>query len=314
VAATELALMAGGERVEGALFGNGERTGNVDLVTLALNLFSLGVDPGLDFSDIDEARREVEYCNQLPVHHRHPYVGELVYTAFSGSHQDAIKKGMHAQDRSGSELWDVPYLSIDPKDVGRTYEAIIRVNSQSGKGGVAYLMQVEHHLDLPRGLQVDFAQRVQAITDRRGGELRPDELLATFNEHYLEHVTPYDLLGHSLSSEGGSDRIAARILVDGVERIVEGEGNGPIDALVTALSRELDTAVHVLDYHEHAMGRGEDATAAAYVETDVDGEVVWGVGIHSSIVTASLRAVVNAVNRAHALRAAQEAAAAAFDA
>jgi len=314
VATAELGLMAGAERVEGTLFGNGERTGNVDLVTIALNLLTQGVDPRLDLSSIDEARAIVEECNELPVHPRHPYVGELVYTAFSGSHQDAIKKGMHAQDRSGSELWDVPYLSIDPKDVGRTYEAIIRVNSQSGKGGVAYLMQAEHHLDLPRGLQVDFAQRVQAITDRRGGELRPDELLATFNEHYLEHVTPYDLLGHSLSSEGGSDRIAARLLVDGVERIVEGEGNGPIDALVTALSRELDTAVHVLDYHEHAMGRGEDATAAAYVETDVDGEVVWGVGIHSSIVTASLRAVVNAVNRAHALRAAQEAAAAAFDA
>ncbi len=314
VATAELGLMAGAERVEGTLFGNGERTGNVDLVTIALNLLTQGVDPDLDLSSIDEARAIVEECNELPVHPRHPYVGELVYTAFSGSHQDAIKKGMHAQDRSGSELWDVPYLSIDPKDVGRTYEAIIRVNSQSGKGGVAYLMQVEHHLDLPRGLQVDFAQRVQAITDRRGGELRPDELLATFNEHYLEHMTPYDLLGHSLSSEGGSDRIAARLLVDGVERIVEGEGNGPIDALVTALSRELDMAVHVLDYHEHAMGRGEDATAAAYVETDVDGEVVWGVGIHSSIVTASLRAVVNAVNRAHALRAAQEAAAAAFDA
>ena len=314
VATAELGLMAGAERVEGTLFGNGERTGNVDLITIALNLLTQGVDPQLDLSSIDEARAIVEECNELPVHPRHPYVGELVYTAFSGSHQDAIKKGMHAQDRSGSESWDVPYLSIDPKDVGRTYEAIIRVNSQSGKGGVAYLMQVEHHLDLPRGLQVDFAQRVQAITDRRGGELRPDELLATFNEHYLEHVTPYDLLGHSLSSEGGSDRIAARILVDGVERIVEGEGNGPIDALVTALSRELDMAVHVLDYHEHAMGRGEDATAAAYVETDVDGEVVWGVGIHSSIVTASLRAVVNAVNRAHALRAAQEAAATAFDA
>ena len=318
VATAELGLMAGAERVEGTLFGNGERTGNVDLVTIALNLLTQGVDPqldlGLDLSRLDEARAIVEDCNELRVHPRHPYVGELVYTAFSGSHQDAIKTGMHAQDRSGSELWDVPYLSIDPKDVGRTYEAIIRVNSQSGKGGVAYLMQVEHHLDLPRGLQVDFAQRVQAITDRRGGELRADELLATFNEHYLEHVTPYELLGHSLSSEGGSDRIAARLLVDGVERIVEGEGNGPIDALVTALSRELDTAVHVLDYHEHAMGRGEDATAAAYVETDVDGEVVWGVGIHSSIVTASLRAVVNAVNRAQALRAAQEAAGAAFDA
>ena len=314
VATAELGLMAGAERVEGTLFGNGERTGNVDLITIALNLLTQGVDPRLDLSSLDVARAIVEECNELPVHPRHPYVGELVYTAFSGSHQDAIKKGMHAQERSGSDVWDVPYLSIDPKDVGRTYEAIIRVNSQSGKGGVAYLMQVEHHLDLPRGLQVDFAQKVQAIADARGGELAPDELLATFQVHYLDHTTPFELVGHSLSSEGGTDRIAARLVVDGVERIVEGEGNGPIDALVTALSRELGAEVHVLDYHEHAMSRGEDATAAAYVEADVDGEVVWGVGIHSSIVTASLRAVVNAANRGRALRAAQDAAAAAFDA
>ncbi len=313
VATAELGLMAGAERVEGTLFGNGERTGNVDLITIALNLLTQGVDPRLDLSSLDVARAIVEECNELPVHPRHPYVGELVYTAFSGSHQDAIKKGMHAQERSGSDAWDVPYLSIDPKDVGRTYEAIIRVNSQSGKGGVAYLMQVEHHLDLPRGLQVDFAQKVQAIADARGGELAPDELLATFQVHYLDHTTPFELVGHSLSSEGGTDRIAARLVVDGVERIVEGEGNGPIDALVTALSRELGAEVHVLDYHEHAMSRGEDATAAAYVEADVDGEVVWGVGIHSSIVTASLRAVVNAANRGRALRAAQDAVAATFD-
>ena len=302
VATAELGLMAGAERVEGTLFGNGERTGNVDLITIALNLLTQGVDPQLDVTAIDEARTIVEECNELPVHPRHPYVGELVYTAFSGSHQDAIKKGMHAQERSGSDVWDVPYLSIDPKDVGRTYEAIIRVNSQSGKGGVAYLMQVEHHLDLPRGLQVDFAQKVQAIADGRGGELTPDELLQAFRDQYLDHGDPFELVGHSLSSEGGIDRIAARLLVDGDERIVEGEGNGPIDALVTALSRELDAEVHVLDYYEHAMGRGEDATAAAYVEADVDGDVVWGVGIHSSIVTASLRAVVNAVNRGRALR------------
>lgn len=313
VATAELGLMAGAERVEGTLFGNGERTGNVDLVTLALNLLTQGVDPKLDLSRIDEVRAVVEECNELPVHPRHPYAGELVYTAFSGSHQDAIKKGMHAQERSESGLWDVPYLPIDPKDVGRTYEAIIRVNSQSGKGGVAYLMLTEHHLDLPRGLQVDFAQKVQAITDARGGELTAAELLETFREHYLDHTEPYVLTGHSLSSEGGVDRIAASLLVGGEERIVEGEGNGPIDALVTALSQDLGAEVHVRDYHEHAMSRGEDATAAAYVEADVDGEVVWGVGIHSSIVTASLRAVVNAVNRAHALRAAQEAAVTAFE-
>ena len=313
VATAELGLMAGAERVEGTLFGNGERTGNVDLITIALNLLTQGVDPGLDLSGIDEARAIVEECNELPVHPRHPYVGELVYTAFSGSHQDAIKKGMHAQERSGEDVWDVPYLPIDPNDLGRSYEAIIRVNSQSGKGGVAYLMQAEHHLDLPRGLQVDFAQKVQGITDVRGGELTSAELMETFQEQYLDHTTPLELAGHSHSSKGGADRIAANLVVDGEERIVEGEGNGPIDALVNALERGLGVELHVLDYHEHAMSRGEDATAAAYVEADVGGEVVWGVGIHPSIVTASLRAVLNAVNRARALRAAQEAVATAFD-
>jgi 2-isopropylmalate synthase len=314
VATAELGLMAGAERVEGTLFGNGERTGNVDLITVALNLLTQGVDPGLDLSTIDEAREIVEQCNELPVHPRHPYVGELVYTAFSGSHQDAIKKGMHAQERSGADQWDVPYLPIDPNDLGRSYEAIIRVNSQSGKGGVAYLMEVDHHLDLPRGLQVDFAQRVQAIADARGGELTSGELWGTFQESYLDHVSPLELVSHAHSSEGGADRIAANLLVDGEARIVEGEGNGPIDALVNALARGLGVEMRVLDYHEHAMGRGEDATAAAYVEADVSGEVVWGVGIHPSIVTASLRAVVNAVNRAGALRAAHGALAAAFDA
>ena len=313
VATAELGLMAGAERVEGTLFGNGERTGNVDLITIALNLLTQGVDPGLDLSRLDEARAIVEECNELRVHPRHPYVGELVYTAFSGSHQDAIKKGMHAQERSGSDRWDVPYLPIDPKDVGRDYQAIIRVNSQSGKGGVAYLMQVEHHLDLPRGLQLDFAQKVQAITDARGGELMSAELMKMFQESYLDHVSPLELTSHSHSSEGGADRIAASLVVGGEEKIVEGEGNGPIDALVNALARGLGIELHVLDYHEHAMSRGEDATAAAYVEADVDGDVVWGVGIHPSIVTASLRAVLNTVNRAHALRAAQDAMASAFD-
>jgi 2-isopropylmalate synthase len=313
VATAELGLMAGAERVEGTLFGNGERTGNVDLVTLALNLFTQGVDPGLELSRIDEAKAIVEECNELPVHPRHPYVGELVYTAFSGSHQDAIKKGMYAQERSESPVWDVPYLPIDPLDVGRTYEAIIRVNSQSGKGGVAYLMETEHALELPRGLQVDFAQRVQQITDARGGELTSAELHTAFTEHYTAHASPLALVAYTHSSEGDADQIAARIEVDGEERIVEGEGNGPIAALVTALGRELGVELHVRDYHEHAMGKGEDATAAAYVEAEVGEDVVWGVGIHPSIVTASLRAVVNAVNRAQALKAAQEAAVAAFD-
>src|SRR5215813_10386288 len=209
VAAAEFGVMAGADRVEGTLFGNGERTGNVDLITLAMNLFAQGVDPRLDLSRLDEARAIVEACNELPVHPRHPWVGELVYTAFSGSHQDAIKKGMYAQQRSESEEWDVPYLPIDPMDLGRTYEAIIRVNSQSGKGGVAYLMETEHHLELPRGLQIEFAQKVQAITDVRGDELTADELLAAFHEHYLDHVRPYELVAYTNSSEGDADQIAA---------------------------------------------------------------------------------------------------------
>jgi len=313
VATAELGLMAGAERVEGCLFGNGERTGNVDLVTLAMNLFTQGVDPDLDLSELDEARRIVEECNELPVHPRHPYVGELVYTAFSGSHQDAIKKGMDAQERSGSEVWDVPYLPLDPKDVGRDYEAIIRVNSQSGKGGVAYLMKTEHHLDLPRGLQVDFAQKVQAITDARGGELTADELMEAFTEHYLGIDEPLALVSYSHESGEDGDRLAARVRHDGEGIVVTGEGNGPIAALVHGLEQRLGMEIDVRDYHEHAMSKGEDATAAAFVEADVDDEAFWGVGIHPSIVTASLRAVVNAVNRAHALRSAREGAVAAFD-
>jgi 2-isopropylmalate synthase len=313
VATAELGLMAGAERVEGCLFGNGERTGNVDLITLALNLLTQGVDPGLDLSELDEARRVVEECNELPVHPRHPYVGDLVYTAFSGSHQDAIKKGMDAQERAGAEVWDVPYLPLDPKDVGRDYEAVIRVNSQSGKGGVAYLMKAEHHLDLPRGLQIDFAQKVQAITDARGGELTAAELLAAFTEHYTGVVAPYRLLSYAHTSGEDSDRLTARLVADGEEIEVVGEGNGPIAALVHGLEARFGLEVDVRDYHEHAMSKGEDATAAAYVEADVEDEAVWGVGIHPSIVTASLRAVVNAVNRAHALRSAREGVAAAFD-
>jgi 2-isopropylmalate synthase len=313
VATAELGLMAGAERVEGCLFGNGERTGNVDLITLALNLFTQGVDPQLDLSQIDEAKQIVEECNELPVHPRHPYVGELVYTAFSGSHQDAIKKGMDAQERSGSEVWDVPYLSIDPKDLGRSYEAIIRVNSQSGKGGVSYLMETEHHLELPRGLQVDFARKVQAITDARGGELTADELMNAFTEHYLGITEPYALLGYTHESGEESDRLVARMRVGGEEVEVVGEGNGPIAALVHGLEERFGIAIDVREYHEHAMGKGEDATAAAYVEADVDDEAFWGVGVHPSIVTASLRAVVNSVNRSIAVRAVQEAAAAAFD-
>jgi len=313
VATAELGLMAGAERVEGTLFGNGERTGNVDLVTLALNLLTQGVDPKLDLSQLDEAKRIVEECNELPVHPRHPWAGELVYTAFSGSHQDAIKKGMYAQQRSESETWDVPYLPIDPMDLGRTYEAIIRVNSQSGKGGVAYLMETEHHLELPRGLQVEFAQKVQAITDARGDELTADELLAAFHEHYLAVARPYELESYTHWS-AEEDRIAARVLCDGEPHEVTGVGNGPIAALVDAFDKQFGISVRIRDYHEHAMAAAADATAAAYIEADVDDDAVWGVGLHPSIVTASLRAVVNAVNRSLALRAATESAAALFDA
>jgi 2-isopropylmalate synthase len=313
VATAELGLMAGAERVEGTLFGNGERTGNVDLVTIALNLLTQGVDPGLDLSRIDEARAIVEECNELPIHPRHPYVGELVYTAFSGSHQDAIKKGMHAQQRSESEVWDVPYLPIDPKDVGRNYEAIIRVNSQSGKGGVAYLLLSEYGLDLPRGLQVEFAQKVQAITDAEGGELSAAELHDLFQKTYPGVRDPYELLSYRHEADESGDRLTAVMRAGSGTLELSGEGNGPIAALVRGLGGHQDASIGVLDYHEHAMSTGEDAVAAAYVEVDVDGLAAWGVGIHSSIVTASLRAVVNAVNRAALARQEQEAALHAFD-
>jgi 2-isopropylmalate synthase len=312
VATAELGLMAGADRVEGTLFGNGERTGNVDLVTLAFNLLTQGVDPQLDLSWIDEAKRIVEECNELPVHPRHPWVGDLVYTAFSGSHQDAIKKGMHAQQRSESEVWDVPYLPIDPADLGRTYEAIIRVNSQSGKGGVAYLLETEHGLELPRGLQVDFAQAVQAETDRRGDELTADELLALFHAHYLAVEGPYEL-GPYTHSSGAEDRIVAELSFEGTPREVTGKGNGPIAALVDAFAVSYGIEVDVRAYHEHALSARAAATAAAYIEADVDGTLDWGVGLHTSIATASLRAVVNAVNRALAARRALEQAALAFD-
>jgi 2-isopropylmalate synthase len=305
VATAELGLMAGADRVEGTLFGNGERTGNVDLITIALNLLTQGVDPELDLSQLDEAKAIVEECNELPIHPRHPWVGELVYTAFSGSHQDAIKKGMHAQQRGSSELWDVPYLPIDPADLGRDYEAIIRVNSQSGKGGVAYLMESEHSLELPRGLQVEFAQAVQAITDARGDELTADELLAAFQDHYLAHVTPFEL-GSYTHSSSDTDQIVADLVADGEKRQISGAGNGPIAALVDAFDREFGITIRLRDYHEHAMSAAADATAAAYIEAEIDDDLVWGVGVHSSIVTASLRAVVNAVNRALALRKALE--------
>jgi 2-isopropylmalate synthase len=301
VAATELALMAGGERVEGTLFGNGERTGNVDIITLALNLLTQGVDPGLDLSNIDGIREIAELCTELPVHQRHPYAGELVYTAFSGSHQDAIKKGMEAHERSGEPVWDVPYLPIDPNDVGRTYEAIIRVNSQSGKGGVAYVLKHEYQLDLPRSMQVEFAQVVQRITDERGGEVAATDIWESFKREYLEREVPLELDGYRIASGDDGERIDAVIRHGGEEREVAGEGNGPLDAFVRAVRDATGIEARVLDYHEHALGSGSDARAAAYVQVEVGGQTSWGVAVHPSIVTASLRAVVSAINRALAI-------------
>ncbi|MGC9974855.1 MAG: 2-isopropylmalate synthase, partial [Gaiellaceae bacterium] len=298
VAAAELALMAGAERVEGTLFGNGERTGNVDLVTLALNLFSQGVDPRLDFSDIDELRRVVEYCNQLPIHPRHPYTGDLVYTSFSGSHQDAINKGMEARAKTEGGAWEVPYLPIDPKDVGRSYEAIIRVNSQSGKGGVAYVLKTEHSLELPRRLQIEFSKAIQKIADSEGGEVTPEEIWQAFSDEYLTKTRPLELISlRHLEGEPGHDRIEAMLCVDGEERAVVGTGHGPVDAFVSALGEELGIDARILDYSEHAMRSGADASAAAYIEAAIDEEVLWGVGIDESIVVASLRALISAVNR-----------------
>jgi 2-isopropylmalate synthase len=303
VAAAEFGVMAGADRVEGTLFGNGERTGNVDLVTLGMNLFSQGVDPMIDFADIDEIRRTVEYCNQLPVHERHPYGGDLVYTAFSGSHQDAIKKGFEALDRDAAAAgvstsdfpWAVPYLPIDPKDVGRSYEAVIRVNSQSGKGGVAYLMKTEHALDLPRRLQIEFSQVVQKHTDSEGGEVAPDELWSIFSAEYLT-PGPVRLLRHESSTVDGTVRVTADVTVDGEPRVVTGQGNGPIAAFTAGLA-PLGWEVRVLDYAEHALSAGGDARAAAYLELQIGDRILWGVAVDENIVTASLHAVLNAVAR-----------------
>ncbi|HVC14897.1 MAG TPA: 2-isopropylmalate synthase [Acidimicrobiales bacterium] len=298
VAAAELAVQAGADRVEGTLFGNGERTGNVDVVTLAMNLFSQGVDPGLDFTDIEKVRRIAEHATRMPVHPRHPYAGDLVYTAFSGSHQDAIKKGMAAIGDT-YDLWEVPYLPIDPKHTGRTYEAIIRVNSQSGKGGVAYLMDTEHGLDLPRSLQVEFSRQVQAVAESTGTEIRPGELWEVFAGTYLPDDAGIRLIGSEVTTGGGRTTVVAQLLVDGTHRTVHGVGNGPIDALVAGLRAELGVAFEVRDYSEHALTAGSGASAVAYVEAEgAEGSTWWGVGMDSSILDASLAAVVSAANRA----------------
>jgi 2-isopropylmalate synthase len=311
VAAAELGIMAGADRVEGCLFGNGERTGNVCLITLGMNLFSQGIDPMLDLSDLDAVRRTVEYANQLPVHERHPWGGDLVYTAFSGSHQDAIKKGLEALQRDAETAgvtlhdmtWDVPYLPIDPKDVGRTYEAVIRVNSQSGKGGVAYVMQHDHQFDLPRRLQIEFSHVVQARTDRQGGEVTSAEMIGIFADEYLPSTNaPWGrfrlVSSRHVALEGDTDQLWVELLDRGEPVMLQGEGNGPIAGFCDALAGH-GVEVAVLDYAEHAMSAGDDATAAAYIECDIAGTTLWGVGVDPSIVTASLQAILSAVNRAH---------------
>ncbi len=317
VADAELAVLAGADRIEGCLFGNGERSGNVDLVTLGLNLYSQGIDPMIDFSDIDEIRRTVEYCNQIGVHERHPYAGDLVYTSFSGSHQDAIKKGFDRLEQIAAKAgqparelpWEMPYLPIDPKDVGRSYEAVIRVNSQSGKGGVAYIMKHDHHLDLPRRLQIEFSQVIQARVDDKGGEVSAGQMWRVFEETYLE-PGPFELLSFASASEDspaeGPERISARVRAYGIEHTLSGAGNGPIAAFCQALSEPSmglrGAGVRVLDYAEHALAAGRDAEAAAYLEIEIGDRVYWGVGISESIVRASLRGVISALNRAARLR------------
>ena len=310
VAAAELGYMAGADRIEGCLFGNGERTGNVCLVTLGMNLFSQGIDPQLDMRDIDDIRRTVEYCNQIPVHERHPYGGDLVYTAFSGSHQDAINKGLAHMEIDATAAgvpvetfrWEVPYLPIDPKDVGRTYEAVIRVNSQSGKGGVAYIMRTEHKLELPRRLQIEFSQVVQRMTDEDGGEVSPEDMWAAFSAEYLpDPAAPWGrfaLKSVKQESDIDGDTSVDVVLFDaGAEVVLTGRGNGPVAAFCGALAQH-GIDVRVLDYAEHAMSAGGDATAASYVECAVNDRVLWGIGIDPSITTSSLKAIVSAVNRA----------------
>ncbi|WP_199730475.1 2-isopropylmalate synthase [Amycolatopsis panacis] len=307
IAAAELGYQAGADRIEGCLFGNGERTGNVDLVALGMNLYSQGIDPQIDFSDMDEIKRTVEYCNQLPVHERSPWGGDLVFTAFSGSHQDAINKGLDAlKDAAGKAgtpveefAWEVPYLPIDPKDVGRSYEAVIRVNSQSGKGGVAYIMKAEHQLDLPRRLQIEFSKVVQAYTDTEGGEVAPATMWNAFSAEYLEPATPLELVKQRVTDNGGGEYdIEATVRVEGDEHEITGRGNGPIAAFFDALST-VGYDLRLLDYSEHTLSPGDDSRAASYIECAISDRVFWGVGVDPSIVAASLRAVVSAVNRAH---------------
>ena len=307
-AAGEFAVMAGADRLEGCLFGNGERTGNLDLVNVALNLYSQGVDPGLDFSDIDEIRRTVEHCNQLPVHPRHPYAGDLVYTSFSGSHQDAIKKAFSA--RKEGDIWDMPYLPLDPKDLGRSYEAVIRVNSQSGKGGISYLLESEYGLELPRRLQIEFSQVVQTVMDATGKELTAQDLFNLFEREYgvLSVAAPtHQVLEETQGASGPLVRLDAQVVVGSRSLSIHGAGTGPIDAFVEGLAAATGETLRVLDYHEHAIGSGSDARAVAYIELRVGGQTLFGVGIDANIVSASLKAIVSGLQRAQARRPDQQA-------
>jgi 2-isopropylmalate synthase len=299
VAAAELALLAGADRVEGTLFGNGERTGNVDIVTLALNMYTQGINPGLQFNNIQEVVESFEFCNRLPVHPRHPYAGELVFTAFSGSHQDAIKKGLSAREAAEDNVWEVPYLPIDPTDLGRSYEAVIRINSQSGKGGVAYVLEKDFGLILPRNLQVEFSKVVQKITDTQEKELSPSEILKAFETEYLLKDRGMKLADPrvDLSSAGDQRVLVASVVVDGVVKRITGQGNGPIDALMDALKKETGLDAEVVEYSEHSVGKGSKAEAVAYVQLSCAGQTTFGVGRHDSILSASLDAVLSAVHR-----------------
>ena len=302
IAAAELGLMAGADRIEGTLFGNGERTGNVDIVSLALNQLTQGVDPKLDFSDINKVMREVEYCNQLPIHPRHPYAGDLVFTAFSGSHQYAIKKGFDAMRESNDPKWRVPYLPIDPEDVGRTYEAVIRINSQSGKGGVAYIIEKDHGLSLPRRLQIDFSGIIQKIADETGKELEADLIWETFNKTYMEVNGKYEYLNHEIVSKIDEnnkqiDAINLNLKINGKNLKLYGKGNGPIDSFIDALSTKFKLNLKVSDYQQNAISSGSDASAAAYIELLIKDKTFWGVGINPNTVVASFQAIINGINR-----------------
>ena len=302
VAASEFGLMAGADRVEGTLFGNGERTGNVDVVTLALNLLTQGVDPELDFSDINSVIREVEYCNQLPVHPRHPYAGDLVFTAFSGSHQDAIKKGLHALSQSNSPEWAVPYLPIDPSDLGRSYEAVVRINSQSGKGGIAFILEKDHGLSLPRRLQINLSEKVQAVADQTGKEVISSEIWHVFEEQYLQVSGKFKLDNYSLSSSEdtagiASDNIEITLSIEGKPLIIYGTGGGPIEAFVSAINSHINESISVSDYHQHSVTSGSDAKAAAYIELTLQGKNEWGAGMDGNTVKASFQAILAGLNK-----------------